>query len=222
MCARTVGSDGGRRRRGARGWAAAVVAAGLMVSGCSGAEEEPAAEAPEPVASTAVPTTEVPAEPTSEPTELYGQPVTAPGVDPEGARQAAVEFMEAVGEAIKTSDSSVLRSLSEDTCSYCSTQIAENDRRSRQDRHAADNFTLTIHSAEGFAPVAGNEFHSALVDVETQPFGYIDRSGEVVAPMPGSRLVLLVGLRKIESGWTVVQAMEVTDADAARLRSERS
>ena len=223
MRARTVGSDGVRRQHDARKWVAAVVAAGLMVSGCAGGGDDGDSARSEIGTTSAAPAAEAPEEtPSQEPTELYGQPVTAPGVDPEGARQAAVEFMEVVAEALRTSDGSQIREWSEKTCGYCNTQIAENERRRSEGTRASGEYELLFNSSEGFSPMKENEFHSALVDISIKPFDYVDMGGRPVVRNPGIDFQALVVLRKTVDGWSVVQVHGVSPDEADRIRQERS
>ena len=223
MRARTVGSDGVRRQHDARKWVAAVVAAGLMVSGCAGGGDD-GDSAPSEIGTTSTaPATEAPEEtPSQEPTELYGQPVTAPGVDPEGARQAAVEFMEVVEEAWWTGDTSEIQSRSENTCAYCLTQIAEIEENNRLGIYASEEMTLTIGHSEGFAPMLDNEFHSVLVELFGSEADLYNSAGEAVERSIESGFTLLVVVRKTHSGWSIVQALGVSADEAATIRSERS
>ena len=223
MRARTVGSDGVRRQHDARKWVAAVVAAGLMVSGCAGGGDDGDSARSEIGTTSAAPAAEAPEEtPSQEPTELYGQPVTAPGVDPEGARQAAVDYMEAVGEAWRTGDVSVIRAGSEEMCGYCNTQVAEIRQMVADGQHLDGGPDISVDSAEGFAPMPDNEFHSALLEVTGSPADFLNSDGDVVARSVEENFMLLIGLRKTSNGWSVVQAIELSSEEAAVVRGERS
>lgn len=202
-------------------WAAVAVVAGLVASGCGGGEP-----ATNPVTRTAAPV-EAPsttppaasAEPTPEPT---GPPVTVPGVDPEGARQAAVEFMEAVGRAWQSGDTTEIRARSEEMCAYCIGQAGDIEKMVDAGEHVTEESELSVLSSEGFVPQPNNEFHSALVEVNESAAEFLDSDGEVVATSPELRFLMLIALRKTADGWSVVDGVEVSPQEAAMLRDERS
>lgn len=217
--------DGVRRGTRQSRWVAVAVVAGLALAGCAGGEpaEDATTETAAPAPTTRVATPSPSFDPTPEPPpELTEPPVTVPGVDPEGARQAAVEFMEAIGRAWLSEDTSEIRARSEELCSYCTGQAELIETHKIQDEHITDDLQLTVIDSAGFAPRPNNEFHSALVEVSAQAADFVNSEGEVVGRAPEVWMVLLFGLRMTSEGWSVVQAVEVSPEEAERLRSERS
>lgn len=204
----------------------ALVAALALVSGCAG-DAAPAARGTTPPAAAAP--TEIPTPPPTveRRNDADGMPIfdppmeTLPGVDLEGAKQAAVRYLDEYTRGLQTGDATYLREHSEQGCSYCAGRVSEVESTAGEGLHLSSDFVLEYHQIDPLPPVDDIETHGVLFELSNMDYVLVDSSGQIVKTLPGEQHYhLLASVRLTDLGWRI-EGFDLIDATLAnRIRDQ--
>lgn len=198
-----------------------------LVGACAGGSEAgggtgSAAPTPSPAATTGIPT------PTPTPErrdDADGNPVfdppqeTLPGVDLAGAKQAAIDFMDAYFRGHQAGDATYLREHSEQGCEYCADRVEEIEETADRGLRLSPDFTWRITNVGAIPPDGDVPLHSVVLEWATSDYVLVDEAGAAIETHVGDDdFTMLVALRPVEVGWRVVSVDVINDEFSRQLR----
>ncbi|MEE6282679.1 DUF6318 family protein [Georgenia sp. MJ170] len=196
--------DGGRGRR--RWLVAFAVMIGLVVGGAGCATDE--GDDPAPTSSPS-PTTDAPTEPaTDEPTTVptpWPEPSPPPemeGDDIEGAKAAAVYFIELYTFVYVTGQLEQWELISHPECQFCA-GVADRVNDVHADGGYADGPVIEVVSIEAEAPDGDFAFYSVWMDVTESRSSRFNQAGAVIDTTDGGPSGFDVALLRTTDGWQV-------------------
>jgi len=200
-------SSRARRRSLALG---AVVAAGLVVTGCTGGEPEPSPTVEESGGSTPTKTPEP--EPTGTEPAKPERPAAMDNDDAEGAAAAAEYFASLYGYTLSTLDSDEWERLSHEACGFCSETLEQvNWLREAGGKHTGGELTLDIaepgkyvrDEQTGIRPLDGVVTQAALT--------VTDGSGTEIASEPAGTQDVRVEVGRHDGQWVIVELAPIPE-----------
>lgn len=195
----------------------------VLAAGCAGSgATEPAADA---VTRQADATTTAPS-PASEqapsltasvePWELVELPdrgPTVPGVDLEGAKNAATVLIAAYAGGLRSGNTHNIEVLSDANCNFCKRVIVDVRERAEKGQVLAEDFSWSFAELLAGEPIEGMDGHLVVMKYSSTPWNYVDESGVLVDSEPAEKENLLFLVRMVGSGWVVSGVERLSDDD---------
>ncbi len=192
---------------------AAVLAAALTLSACSGGDPAPGVTGAAPTAvgtSTGTPTSRAPStSPTSTKAEdpvLAKIPKAARAETQKGAEAFAVFFLSSLNTAARNADPTVLEGLYSKECGTCQNmQATIKEFHVNGEHHDQDSLKILKVSTLVYA----EEQKAVRVDVDQRPVNIVDKNGRVVQRTEAAKSAFAVTLKPTGSHWVVYKLQRV-------------